>query len=404
MNLLQTLTLGLISLLSFAPAPSRAANPADYFPKDYDASKARFLRYSDALRAKYRGVETEAFTVGAERLTVDTTFVPAQDSPRSLLVLTSGNHGAEGYAGSALQALFIEEVLPTLDLAHTGVLLVHALNPWGFKHERRGTENNVNLNRNFDLSRDLFATKNEGYDQLRELLELRGPVTNACAFPAKDLLWRMLVRKDVTQQSLTEAIGKGQYTSPDGINYGGHDFESQTTDMIRLLARVAAPYPAIFHVDLHTGLGKKGVLHVMTKKEMNEASRAAQSKLFAGRDDAAHYELTPPEAEGFYEILGDYANILAKLFPEPNRVVIGITAEFGTVGNGLGGKVVTINRLIKENEGYLYGYGDARTEAKVKRDFRELFFPSSPKWRAGVLANGKYLLDTVVKRFISQHP
>lgn len=391
--------LPVLALTLIAPALAPAA---DYFPADYDASKARFLGYERILKEKYRGVETTAIEVGAERLTVDTAYIPAQKTPRSLIILTSGNHGAEGYAGSALQALFIEEVLPGMNLDETGILFVHALNPWGFKHDRRGTESNVNLNRNFDVSRELFKTPNDAYDAIRDLLEPSAPVKCAGAFPAKDLLLRIALRK-ATTQGLTEAIGKGQYTSPEGIDYGGRDFEPQTVEITRLLARIAAPYPAIFHIDLHTGLGKKNVLHVMTKKEMNDASRAAEAELFRGAEDAAHYELTPPEAEGFYEILGDYANILAKLFPEPNRVIVGVTAEFGTVGNGLGGKTVTINRLINENQGYFHGYADAKTEAKVKHRFRELFFPSNPKWRSLVLANGKYLLDTVVKRFIAQH-
>jgi hypothetical protein len=225
----------------------------------------------------------------------------------------------------------------------------------------------------------------------------------AAAFPAEPLLLRIALGRSTTQ-GLTEAIGKGQYTSPEGIDFGGRDFEPQTVGITRLLARIAAPYPAIFHIDLHTGLGKKNVLHVMTKKEMNDASRAAESKLFRGPADSEHYELTPPEAEGFYDILGDYANILAKLFPEPDRVIVGITAEFGTVGNGLLGKTITIDRLINENEGFYYGYADSKTEAKVKKRFKELFFPSSPKWRSLLIENGRYLLDTVVKRFIAQNP
>jgi predicted deacylase len=381
-----------------------AHSAVDYYPANYDASKARFIRSASELERAYRGVQLEQIVVGSENLSIDTVFIPAQQTPRNLIILTSGNHGPEGYAGSALQELFTKEVLPSLDLHHTGILMIHALNPWGFKHDRRGTENNVNLNRNFDVSPTLFQTRNDAYDELRTLLELEGKVTNACAFPAKDLLLRMIFRKDVTQQSLTEAIGKGQYTSPLGINYGGHDFEPQTLAIIRLLARVAAPYPAIFHVDLHTGLGKKGVLHVMTKRGMNDVSTSALRKLFTGPNDSNHYALTPPEAEGFYEIFGDYANILSKLFTEPTRIIVGVTAEFGTVGNGLKGKIVTINRLIRENQGFNYGYLNSEVERSVKQKYRELFFPSDPKWRARTLANGKYLLDTVLKRFIQENP
>jgi predicted deacylase len=319
------------------------------------------------------------------------------------VVITSGNHGPEGYAGGALQALFMEEILSKLPLDSTGILLVHALNPWGFKHHRRGTENNVNLNRNFDITRDLFSTRNEGYEQLATMLEPRGRVRSSLAFPASRLLVEMAVKKDVTQQTLTEAIGKGQYRHATGINYGGQDFEPQTVAIIPILERVTAPYSSILNLDLHTGLGKKNVLHLMTKREMNAKSRAAFNKLVDPVRDRGQYEVTPPEAEGFYEIHGDYANILGKLHPDEKRIIIPLTAEFGTVGNGLPGKITTINRLILENQGHLNGYANARTQSAVERRYLELFYPQTGAWKESTLQKGRYLLDVIVRRFISQN-
>jgi predicted deacylase len=391
-------------LAPFSLSPAHADAGGDYFPASYDASKARFLGNADHLRKNYRDVEVDSIVVGTEHLTVDTIYIPAQDTPRNLVILTSGNHGVEGYAGSAVQAIFTEKVLPHLDLSHTGVMMIHALNPWGFKHNRRGTESNVNLNRNFSLSPDLFQTRNDAYDQIRNLLEPTGPVKNACAFPALKLIEKMVLEKGVTQESLTEAIGMGQYRSPKGIDFGGTDFEPQTVEVTKLLERIAAPYRAIFNIDLHTGLGKRNVLHIMTKKGMNDVSVAAEKRLFTGSADTAHYELTPPDAEGFYDIHGDFANILGQLFPEPERVIISVTAEFGTVGNGLRGKTVTINRLINENEGYYFGFRTPAIERKVKQRFLKLFFPTDPKWRKEVLTNGRYLTDVVLRRFIAQNP
>jgi len=384
---------------------ARAGTPSAYYPENYDASRARFLAHAARLQTVYRGVETAAIPVGAENLTVDLAFIPAQSAPRNLVILTSGTHGPEGYAGSALQTLFIEEILPTFDLAHTGVLFVHALNPWGFKHHRRGTEHNVNLNRNFGVTPEHFSTVNAEYDRLREFLEPAKTLRSSHSFPAKDLLIEMIRRRDVTQQSLTEAIGRGQFSSPEGINYGGQDFEEQTTAIQPWLKRWAEPYAAIFHIDLHTGLGKAGVLHFMTKREMNARSQASLKRLVADHpEDRAFFEVTPPEAEGFYEIVGDYANILAKLLPGDERTIIGITAEFGTVGNGLKGKVITINRLIMENQGHFHGYASGKIRSEVERKHLELFYPSSPAWREGLLKNGRYLLDTVVKRFVRENP
>ena len=85
---------------------------------------------------------------------------------RGLLVI-SGTHGVEGFAGSMCQTAWLSEgaALPD-DLA---VVLVHAINPYGFAWIRRVNEDNVDLNRNcIDFSASL--PENVGYDQLAEAL------------------------------------------------------------------------------------------------------------------------------------------------------------------------------------------------------------------------------------------
>ena len=134
---------------------------------------------------------------------------------------------------------------------------------------------------------------------------------------------------------------------------------------------------------------------------MTEVSQRAQDKLFDQTTDKGQYEITPPDTEGFYEPQGDYAYVLDKIMPEKDRIIIGITAEFGTVGNGLNGKITTINRLINENQGHHYGYGDDKVKAKVQQKYLELFYPSNEEWKSKVESKGKYLLETVVKRFIA---
>lgn len=379
----------------------KPALAADYFPSDYEHSKKRFINNGHKIQNKFQNVVMKSIEVGAEKLTMDTIFIPAQKTPQNLIIISSGNHGVEAYAGSAMQSLFIKEILKTLDLSETGVLLIHAMNPWGFKYHRRGTENNVNLNRNFDLTNDLFAIKNPGYTSVREFIEIPKKVMSAWDAPSKNLIWEMLTNKDVTRQSLTEAISKGQYEYARGLNYGGNKFETQTLDIISLLREVATPYRAIFSIDMHTGLGDNGVLHLMPEEPTNAISKEYFSKVFKQDVDKEKYDLTLSSREGFYEVSGDYTTVLGKLFPGEEKIILSTTAEFGTMGNGTLGKLVTINRLILENQGYYYGYANEVVQAEVRQDFKELFFPESKKWRSQVLDSGKYLMDVVVKRFIS---
>jgi len=83
--------------------------------------------------------------------------------------LISGTHGVEGYCGSGAQVDWLRreefKVLP----ADTGVLIIHAINPYGFAWTRRVNEDNVDLNRNWvDFSEPL--PPNPSYVELAENL------------------------------------------------------------------------------------------------------------------------------------------------------------------------------------------------------------------------------------------
>src|SRR5205085_1802617 len=64
------------------------------------------------------------------------------------LVLVSGTHGVEGFLGSACQTGWLRGDAFRVP-NDTAVILVHALNPYGFAWCRRVTHENVDLNRNF---------------------------------------------------------------------------------------------------------------------------------------------------------------------------------------------------------------------------------------------------------------
>ena len=84
-----------------------------------------------------------------ETLATDVVRIGPADAKR-LLVLTSATHGVEGFCGSGAQiALMRDEALPALmEKLGVAMLLVHAINPYGFSYLSRTTEGNVDLNRN----------------------------------------------------------------------------------------------------------------------------------------------------------------------------------------------------------------------------------------------------------------
>ena len=86
------------------------------------------------------GAEATAFphpTPGrlGEELAIDVLTIGPADA-ESVLLVVSGTHGVEGYAGSALQRWWLDE-RSTARPVDVRVVIVHALNPVGFWWVRR---------------------------------------------------------------------------------------------------------------------------------------------------------------------------------------------------------------------------------------------------------------------------
>ena len=119
-----------------------------YFHKTYEDCRSTFIEKAELLNSHYEGMEVFRIPVHCETdpdLTIDFCYIPAQVSLDSLLILSSGIHGIEGFAGSAIQLMVMEEILSPDHLEKTGILFIHGLNPYGFKYLRRVTENNVDV-------------------------------------------------------------------------------------------------------------------------------------------------------------------------------------------------------------------------------------------------------------------
>ena len=76
----------------------------DYFTSDYFAARSAFrVCAADAEQSAHK---IAAPGPNGEALTIDSAYL-GNPTPRQLVVITSGIHGVEGYAGSALQQLWL---------------------------------------------------------------------------------------------------------------------------------------------------------------------------------------------------------------------------------------------------------------------------------------------------------
>jgi len=341
----------------------------DYFPADYFAARGAF--HAHAAGAELGGYPISATGPNGEALSLDSAYL-GNPAPRRLVVITSGVHGVEGYAGSALQQLWLAEFAGPLP-ADTGVLLVHALNPYGFAHGRRVNEHNVDLNRNA-----LAAFPGPANPAYRSLDPWLNPPSQQPR--PDDFVWRalpLLLRHG--RAALAQAIAAGQYEFPQGLFYGGREREPSLAIFAGLLAapRFAGVQRA-WHLDLHTGLGRYGRYQLLIEEPPATREFETLTRGFGAEsvksDHAAH--ATHYSAHGILPALTRQA------FPDSHTLAA--TVEFGTLGPA------TLLRLLRaENRVHHYGAHRSGDAARIRATLRDALAPRDPAWRAAVIAGGR---------------
>ncbi len=84
-----------------------------------------------------------------------------------MLFLASGTHGVEGLCGSGIQHFLLRDGVAARVPDDVALVLLHAVNPFGFAWLRRVNEDNVDLNRNF-LDHAAPHPENADYDGLAD--------------------------------------------------------------------------------------------------------------------------------------------------------------------------------------------------------------------------------------------
>ena len=348
-----------------------------YYSEDYTTARRRFLESADAAQATIHTLPLTTRALGNQQLSIDIAWIGSSDPSRAM-IHSSGLHGVEGFAGSAIQLALLEQP-PSIPL-DGAILLVHTLNPYGMAWLRRVNENNVDLNRNFITSEEQRNAASEIYRKLDPFLNPKSP-------PSTDLFYIKAVyyalRYGIRQ--LKQAIAMGQYDFPRGLFFGGRRLEAGPSLYRTWLAENLTHLKRGFAIDVHTGLGRSGHESLFLRSA-NLPTDALESRI--GRDlisDAANSGVG-------YDMQGGYANCF-NVLPEGAEMHV-VTQEFGTYPS-----VLVLHALREENR--WYHYGDGTTLHPVKRRLKEVFAPESHVWRESVISKGvsfaravsKYIFD-----------
>lgn len=351
-------------------------SPGQAFSATYAQTRGRFL---EAAAAAGLQIESHAHPLpgrDAETLAMDVALAGAPDA-HHLLVVSSGCHGVEGFCGSGVQvfALHDQEWRDTAARQGVAVLYIHALNPYGFSHLRRVTQENVDLNRNFqDFSAPLPA--NAAYAPLHELLlpaHWPPDADNQAALAG-------YVQAHGVSHFQT-AVTQGQHDFPQGLFFGGTAPTWSNRTLRTVLRRHAQQARRIGWIDLHTGLGPSG----------------HGERIFAARNDAATLQRARAWWDGggatpvtsFYDGSSSSAPVRGLLFQGvydecPQAEYTGIALEYGTLP-----LPDMILALRAEQWLQLHPEAPAAQAAAIRQQMRDAFYVDTDSWRGQIISQAR---------------
>lgn len=356
-----------------------AADFNDYFKNSFEESDEAFDQSYNTVKGLEPKAEKYEFTF--EQGTIKSIYWPAKKKTDKLLVVFSGTHGIEAFVGSAVQRWMVDQPY-VQNREDVNILMVHGFNVYGFKNKRRVNENNIDLNRNFVIDRSTWQSDDSGYKDLYDYLNPSDDATYGFWSEIK-FIWTAVV-KIVRHglENLRNAVLRGQYTYPEGLYYGGNMIAKQWDLLNNLIDKYVAGHAKVFVIDLHTGYGKRGKLHLIAngKKEDNLLTQVftEEGEIDYG-SDAKFYSI-----QG--EMLSFFIHEMNYKLKDKAPQAVGITFEYGTLDSQkTTGSIESFRRMVFENQNFWHPAKDPQDAEKIKNDFVEMFYPSDREWRKTIL-------------------
>ncbi len=346
------------------------------FLSDYKEARSKFLEASNAIGARIESFKNPNSGPEGELLYTDVALIGPEDA-KAILVLGSGTHGVEGFAGSGIQTGLLQHGIASSLKPNMSIVMIHAINPYGFAHLRRFNEDNVDLNRNFADHTKPYPP-NHGYNELANAISPKSISFWSNVKTGLSLFWYRLKNG---KSKLKVAISSGQYTHPQGLFYGGQS-QAWSNKIIRsITSSYLSNAERVVFVDFHTGLGPYGYAEVILNEE--EESPACKRAMEwwgdrvkatgSGKSVSAHLEATLKL--DFYKML-------------PDAEVTSVSLEFGTLP-----EMKVFWALRAENWLHYYG-GKGHPDAKrIKDNLLRAFYPDKEDWKSQVWKQGKEVVE-----------
>jgi hypothetical protein len=360
----------------------------EHFATDYAQARDMFL-----AAAKDAGVPVTHFrnpetgppgghTGGT--LFTDVARVGSPDA-ENVVIAVSGTHGVEGFFGSGCQVGWLRDGhwrgLP----ADTAVVLVHAINPYGFAWLRRVNEDNIDINRNFvDFA---HIPDNPAYGELADIL-LPDSWDDASQAEMDRRIDAFIAEHGM--KAYRAAVVGGQRTHPDGLFYGGRA-PCWSNDTITEITRTyLSNAKRLAVLDFHTGLGPYAYAELICRHPPGSAD-LARARAWYGEAVTSPQsgESDSPPIEGNLRMA--FGGLL------PGTEVTSIAVEMGTRDMDQ-----VLRSLIADNWLHAKGEVDSPTGRAIKSAIRDSFFPDEPEWKERAFTRSMEIMAQAVQGVSSE--
>ncbi|MDC1512873.1 M14 family metallopeptidase [Porticoccaceae bacterium] len=294
-----------------------------------------------------------------------------------VLLVVSGTHGAEGWAGSAIQIEALRNGVFDDLPENTAVMIIHLMNPWGCAWGRRENEDNCDLFRDFIYyAPSLRSDDSKFNDRIFEALILRGysPEERRRSDAALESLLH-----DIREEELTDIMRAGQFCYPNAPCYNGGGISWSFALYRRLVCDFLSSARSVLCIDIHTAFGVYGegiLIPYYPDNEFGSTKLSELERIFPEQDirRAGFDPAIPSHPRLPYEVALDFV---------PGLAMTSSVLEFGTYGweDGL--------TLLKYMN-YLFTYGDPNKPERpdLVQQYNRLCRPDESDWRDAVLAQG----------------
>lgn len=362
------------------------------FSTSYRQAEAAFLAALAPLGAAARLTSLPYVGEGPSGEALSTQQVWLGDpEARRVLVLLSAVHGVEGFCGSAIQQDLVRRLASGQARLPSGmaVLIVHAVNPWGFAWCRRVDEQGIDVNRNFIDFAD-GAPGNDGYRALAAALVPATTGNWAQALQAgNEQLTAYLHQHGQFQYEL--AVSGGQYEHADGLFYGGKAPCQARLNLEQVLQELDCAQRDVAVVDLHTGLGPYGHGELICDHALGSDGLTTAQRWYG---DA----VTIPEGGESCSVpktgLVDYAfhNVMG-----PRSCYV--TLEFGTYPIGELLRCLREDHMVRKPGQQPFPHPDSE---RVRTQLLKQFYPAEPQWQTLVLLRARQVMQLACQGLMNE--